>query len=129
LAALGAQSRRLTEHRAQEADRASELTVCGGRARERRSEHATAAHELATLRAALGATVEAVLAQHRLATARLTALDEREVPAADAAWADAVGSHATATAQLGEAEAAERTARDAVVAAGAALQAAVSQPG
>src|SRR5205085_6632089 len=100
---LGAQSRRLREHRAQEVDRASELTVRAGRARERRSEHATAAHELATLRAALGTTVEAVLAAHRHATARLTALDEHEVPAADKAWAGAVGARATATAKLSEA--------------------------
>jgi hypothetical protein len=120
---------RLVGHRDQETDRRAEAATCVTGARQRRAEHHTAAHELATLRDALAATVDIVLAKHRDASARLAALDDSVLPAAEQARTEAVTTHATAITRLAEAGAVEATAGTAVVVAGRALEAAVVQPG
>ncbi|MGH9190160.1 MAG: TIGR02680 family protein [Acidimicrobiales bacterium] len=126
---LAGAHQRLPGHRAQEADRRAEAAECIAGARQRRAEHHTAAHELATLRDALAATIENVLAKHADATSRLAALDESLLPAAEHASTVALRAHATADAQMSEATTAEANAGTAVVAAGRALEAAVVQPG
>lgn len=120
---------RLTSHREQEADRRAEAASCVTGARLRRAEHHTSAHELATLRDALTATVDIVLAKHRDAIARLAALDDSVLPAADEARTAALTAQATATSDLVKARAEEAVAGTVVVAAGRALEAAVVQPG
>ncbi|MFN2607161.1 MAG: TIGR02680 family protein [Acidimicrobiales bacterium] len=126
---LTADHQRLLGHRAQEADRRAEAVECVTGARRRRAEHHTAAHELATLRDALAATVDVVLAKHRDAIARLATLDDSVLPAADEARTAAWTDHATATSRLHEAATLEEGAGVAVVTAGRALEAAVGQPG
>ncbi len=126
---LAGDHQRLIGHRAQETDRRAEAAMCVTGARQRRAEHHTAAHELATLRDALAATVEIVLAKHRDASARLSVLDDSVLPAAEQARTVALTTHVTATGRLAEAGTVEAAAGTAVAVAGRALEAAVGQPG
>ncbi len=126
---VAASHERSERARAGEADRRAEADECGAGAGRRRREHATSAHELDTLRAALAATVDTVLAQHRHAAARLAELDTTVIPAAEDARTRAVAAHATALARTEEAQNAEAGAAAALGAAGAALHDAVQLPG
>ena len=126
---LAGDHQRLIGHRAQETDRRAEAAVCVTGARRRRADHHAAAHELATLREALAATVEIVLAKHRGASARLAELDGSVLPAAERAWTAAVATRATAASRLDEAGNVEAAAGTAVVDTGRALEAALGQPG
>ncbi|MGH9242809.1 MAG: TIGR02680 family protein, partial [Acidimicrobiales bacterium] len=119
----------LRRRRSDESDRRADAATRAADARQRRAEHDTAAHELATLREALAATVDEVLALHRAATARLAELDETLVPDAENAQRDADTALATATAQLAEARTAEDRAVDSLTEAGQALEVAVGLPG
>ncbi|MDQ3980924.1 MAG: hypothetical protein M3314_15490, partial [Actinomycetota bacterium] len=120
---------RLLAHRAQQTDRAAEAAASRARARQRRDDYQTAAHELATLREALAATVEHVLARHGDVVARLAELDEQAVPNADDDLRTAVAGQARAAALLDEVERAEREASEGLAAAGRSLEAAVRLPG
>lgn len=122
-------SERLSGLQTSEAERAAEAVECSERARHRRRDHATAALELATRRAALAATVDAVLARHREITARVAELDGSVLSSAEAAWTAALAARATAEARLSEAVTAEEAAGTAVASAGRALETAVNQPG
>jgi hypothetical protein len=120
---------RLAAHQAQEAEREAEAATGRARALQRRDDHHTAAHELATLRQALAATVDTVLARHRQVVARLAELDQQVVPKADDDLRAAIADRAGAVARLEEAEKAEREAGEALAAEGHRLQAAVELPG
>jgi len=120
---------RLRRCRDDEATRQEELVAAVAEAHLRRDEHDTATHELATLRKALATTVEAVLAQHREATARLAALDETLIPAAEQGQRDADIRHAEVTTELTAARDAEAHAAASVTTAGESLAAAVALPG
>jgi uncharacterized protein (TIGR02680 family) len=119
----------LRDRRSVESDRRAEADVTADEARRRRTDQDVAAHALATLRQALAATVDTVLSRHSEVTARLVALDETLVPAAERGRREADTTHATAAARLDEARTAERQAEAAVDEAGRALAAAVVLPG
>ena len=120
---------RLGTRRREEADRRAEAATTAAEAGERRADHDVAAHELATLRKALAATVDAVLAHHAEVTARLIELEQALLPAADQARRHADAERATAVARLDEARIVEDRARSVLVDAGEALGAAVALPG
>jgi len=129
LADVGRDHQRLRARRAEESDRRSEAGAAAEEAGRRRGDHDRAAHELGTLREALAATVDAVLARHAQVTADLAELDEVLVPAAERAVREADTARATAMARMDEARSTEREARAALEAAGRALEAAVVLPG
>ncbi len=120
---------RLQQRRADGAARRGEADAARTEAHRRRDEHDTAAHELATLRRALAATVDAVLAQHGEVTARLDALDGSLIPGAESAQRAADAALATAAAQLDAAHTTEGEAVAALDIAGETLAAAVALPG
>ena len=120
---------RLATRRGEEAERRTEMVAAVAEARQRQADHANAAHELATLRLALAATVEHVLADHEAVTARLAVLDDHLLPGAELALRAADTDRATALAHLDEARVAQRRAEDALTEAGRALQVAVVLPG
>ena len=126
---LGHDSQRLRSRLVEEADRRVEAAATLGEARQRRGDHDTAALELATLRQALAATVDAVLVQHAEVSARLVELDDALVPAAEQARRDADADRATAVARLGAARTVEDQAMATLVEAAHALEAAVALPG
>jgi uncharacterized protein (TIGR02680 family) len=114
---------------AEEEARGGESAAAQAQADRHRSQHATAAHELATLREALASTVGAVLARHREVTARMAELDDVVLPGAERAGRQADTAAATAEACLDEARAHEQQALDALAAAGRSLEAAAALPG
>lgn len=146
LAALGGLREALVDHRravgdvardherllgrtAEESDRRAEAAATAVEAGERRATHASAAHELATLRDALAATVDAVLAQHAHVSSALAELDDSLVPAADRAQRDADKALATAVERLADVRSAEDLAAQALTAAAQSLEEAVVLPG
>jgi uncharacterized protein (TIGR02680 family) len=120
---------RLRRRWGDESDRRAEASTTAAEARQRRADHGTAAHELATLRRSLAATVDAVLAQHSQVSARLAQLDESLVPAAERALRDADTARATARARLDEARTAEERTNAALAATGQDLESAIALPG
>lgn len=126
---LARDSERLHQQRAAEVERAAESSEAAGEAGERRAAHTTAAHELATLQAALSETVDAVLTQHRMVSGRLEALDVHVIPQAEQERRDADNALATAKAKLEEVRQAEAQASAALAEAGQALGTAVRLPG
>ncbi|MEA2704312.1 MAG: hypothetical protein QOD63_2257, partial [Actinomycetota bacterium] len=126
---LTREAERLGTRRREEADRRAEAAMTVAEAGQRRADHDVAAHELATLRQALAATVDAVLAHHADVSARLAELEQSLLPAADRARRQADAEQATAAARLEEARIVEDRARSTLVDAGEALGAAVALPG
>ncbi|MEA2974096.1 MAG: hypothetical protein QOG82_2554 [Actinomycetota bacterium] len=126
---LTREAERLGTRRREEADRRAEAAITAAEAAQRRADHDVAAHELATLRQALAATVDAVLAHHAEVTARLAELEHSLLPAADQARRQADAEQATAAARLQEARVVEDRALSVLVDAGEALGAAVALPG
>lgn len=120
---------RLADRRAAAAERATEAAAAAAEAGRHRSAHATAAHELATLQAALAASVEAVLTDHERVSARLAELEQVLIPKAEDDQRAADAALAATAARLEEATRAEAEAVAGVGAAGAALAEAVALPG
>jgi uncharacterized protein (TIGR02680 family) len=126
---LARDGERLRHRRAAEGERGAEASDAKDEARGCRATHATAAHELATLQAALSATVEAVLADHERVSARGMSICSRSTSRAEEEQRAADKTLATAEAQLEEARHAGVQADRVLADAGAALTAAVGLPG
>ena len=126
---LTREAERLGTRRGEEADRRAEVATTAVDAGQRRANHDVAAHELVTLRQALAATVDAVLAHHAEVTARLAELEHSLLPAADHARRQADAEQATAAARLDEARLVEDRAQSVLLDAGEELGAAVALPG
>ncbi len=126
---LAREADRLGIRRREETDRRAEAAATAAEAAQRRADHDVAAHELVTLRQALAATVDAVLAHHAEVTARLAELEHSLLPAADQARRQSDAAQATAGARLDEAQMVEDRALTALVDAGEGLGAAVALPG
>lgn len=90
----------LTAHRVNLTSRDAEAAEAIAEAVARRAGHMSAEHELATLRQALGENVDTVLAELRLVGARIERLDHDLLPAAEAAYTEAVRIQATANVVL-----------------------------
>ena len=129
LAAIVGDHQRLTARLADQSGRDAEAADADDEADVRRADHASADHELATLREALGATVGAVLTQLAQVVDRIERLDHDLVPAAESAYEAAVRAHATATAALDGARAAEQAAVNVLDEAGRAMAQVVVLPG
>jgi uncharacterized protein (TIGR02680 family) len=111
------------------AERAEDAAHDDADAARTRVEHERSAAELAALRAALGASVQEVLARHGVVVARIAELDSTTIPAADQAVRAAVATEAGLRVRAEEAARLAATAVEALDASSGRLRAALALDG
>jgi uncharacterized protein (TIGR02680 family) len=111
------------------ASRQTEAAEARAEAGRLRHDHRSAHLELATLREAVGAAVDTVLARHEALSDRLARLEHDVVPAAEQRLADAIGTRARAGAAVDHAREAEQAADAALGERGRELERIVALPG
>lgn len=129
LQALADHAERWAARRVELGARQAEAAEARAGADERRAAHRSAAHELDTLRAAVGASVDAVLAALEGLTTRIDELQHRLLPAARQRRDHAVGARSDARSAVDSARDAEGATVAGLAAAATALAGAVALPG